>query len=53
MVRRYIAHRIFARKAESLYRHLVYSGAATQELTSVNLAAVFKAVYAPLHKGFD
>lgn len=41
-------------KADSLYRHLVYSGAATQELTSVNLAAVFKNIYAGVFtKGFD
>ena len=41
-------------KADSLYRHLVYSGAATQELTSINLAAIFKAIYAGVFtKGFD
>jgi hypothetical protein len=41
-------------KADSLYRHLVYSGAATQELTSINLAAAFKAIYVGLFtKGFD
>lgn len=41
-------------KSDSQYRHLVYSGAATQELTSINVAAVFKAIYPGLFtKGFD
>lgn len=41
-------------KADSVYRHLVYSGAATQELTSINLAGVFKAHYPGVFtKGFD
>lgn len=41
-------------KSDSLYRHLVYSGAATQELTSVSLAAAFKAHYpGTFAKGFD
>lgn len=41
-------------KSDSLYRHLVYSSAATQELTSMNLAAVFKTHYPGVFsKGFD
>lgn len=41
-------------KSESLYRHLVYSGAATQELMSISLAGIFKAVYPGIFtKGFD
>ena len=41
-------------KADSLYRHLVYSGAATQELTAISLAGIFKAHYPGLFtKGFN
>lgn len=41
-------------KADSVYRHLVYSGAATQELTSITLAGVFKAHYPGVFtNGFD
>jgi len=41
-------------KSDSLYRHLVYSGAATQELTSVSFTAIFKSVYPGLFSnGFD
>lgn len=41
-------------KSDSLYRHLVYSGTATQELTSISVAAAFKANYSGLFtKGFE
>jgi len=41
-------------KSESLYRHLVYSGAATQELSQISIAAIFKEIYPGLFtRGFD
>lgn len=41
-------------KSETLYRHLVYSNAATQELGAINIAGIFKQTYPGLFtRGFD